>query len=217
MKTPDIDSIDFVPVSILDAGKTESPASHTARIESLGSQYAVSQEQVVLKQEEVTRIETLKDSFNTQSYSPDIPTAKTQPKNVEQVNKSDEAYSELVKQYPDIEGATLGQARQAIENSNNKYEFKDVETFSLPLLAGGLGVIAANASAVPAFVAALAAGPTGVVTTTGLAVAGVFGVVPIVVATGFLAYGGYKLFKNMQGKLRINRDQKKLETAWSVV
>jgi hypothetical protein len=214
MKTNTLDnSIDFKPTSVEEAGQTRSPAEHAAHIQSLDSKYATPQGETVSKFEESARIEELTSTLNTKPHQTE--TKKEQiaqtPSNI---SDSDKAYSELLKEYPDIANANLGKARKIISNSNNQYQFKDVERMTLPLLAVGMGFIASQATLIPSFIAALAAGPTGVVTGVGLAVAGTFGVMPIIAGTGLLGYGGYKLFKGFRENRKLKKNMDKLETAW---
>lgn len=220
MKTPESNSIDFESVSVEEAVKVGSPAEHIARIAELDTKYTVSEENIAPKPEEVAKLAVLQESFQTQPVTPEAvtkvetPSQEPSAKQEGSKNDSEKAYQELLAQYPSIANSTLEQARMSIDEANPLKQFQDVEKFTLPLLVGGMGFIAANASAIPAFIAALAAGPTGVVTATGLAVAGTFGVVPIVAGTAYLVYSGYKLFKNIRANSKRKAAEKKLDVAW---
>ena len=182
-------------------------------MESLGNKYKISQEQTAPKPENVAKIKALTQDLEVKPSTPEIKKELLAPPE-EKIKESDKAYNELIKECPDIAGANLGKAREIIGSSNNKYQFQDVEKVILPALAVGMGIVASQAALIPSFIATLAAGPTGVVTTTGLLFAGTFGVMPIVAGAGFLAYGGYKLFKKIQENRKFKKDTKKLETAW---
>ena len=216
MKTPD-NSIDFVPVTIEDVAKVESPAIAVNRTpeenQVLDAKFAAAPAPVA-KPEDVVRAQEIATKLANpveMPATPEIKKAEQQPGE----NESDKAYDELIKRYSEIKGANLGQARRVIESANPIEKFEESEKLVTPFLGLGLAFVAANASAVPAFIGALAAGSTGVVTGAGIAVAGIFGVLPIVLGAGWVAYVGHKLFKNLQSKRRIARDEEKLEKAFA--
>jgi len=128
-------------------------------------------------------------------------------------NSKEIARAELFKKYPQIEGATFGQAEGIIEDANNKYELSGMDKFLIPSLSIGLGLIAMESSTIPAFLTALAEGPTGVVTGTGIGVASFAGAV-IVTGAGFLIYEGYKFIKRVQEKRRFAKDTETLDKVW---
>ncbi len=207
-------NIDFEQVSIEEAGKTKSPADQLAHRESLDNQYKVSDKKILSKPDDLAKINELTEVLNLESSDLELK-KELSPKVPEHLSETDKAYNKIIKEYPQIAGADLGKAREIIANSNNKHEFQNGDKVFLPVTAFGMTVIVSQASFIPAYVAALAVGPTGVVTGTGLMVAGIFGVVPVVAGVAYLSYGGYKLFKIIQESRKLKRDQETLEKAWS--
>ncbi len=170
--------------------------------------YHVAGEQVTHSPEVVAQIASLRESLKAQSLSEAVPATA-----VQEVTESDELFKELVAEYPEIARMKFGQARSFIESTNLENEFGDVEKVTLPLVSIPMGAVALNASAIPTLLGAIAAGPTGVITGAGIAAAGLMGAT-VLAGAGYLAYGGYKLFKYTRGKMRVHEAQMKLKKVY---
>lgn len=211
-KTPD-NGIDFEVVPIKVAAQVKSPAE-------LDDKFKASPEEKNTSKpvEDIATIKKLTESLEAKPVVSDAkPQAKVEkPQEASPSSERDLAFNELLKDYPSMSNKefTRGQAEDMIDNSNDKNHFSGMEKFALPATAVGMGVVAANAAAIPAFVSSLALGSTGAMTGAGIAAATAFGVIPIVAGAGIVAYGGYKLYKNIRGRLKIRSDRKKLEAAW---
>lgn len=212
MKTPE-SGIDTSFVDLANGTLGQEPKTAEELLE-LGKKYAVAQAPNTA-QEVAPQARVLVESLKT-NPTEKISTAPgvSLEKNKGNQDKAKEiARAKLFKEYPQIEGATLGQARGIIEDANNKHEFNGLDGFSVIGLSVGMGLIAMEGSTIPAFLTALAEGPTGVVTGTGIGVAGFAGVV-IVAGAGFLIYEGYKLIKRVQEKRRFTKDTETLDKVW---
>ncbi len=210
-------SIDFEPVSVEEAAQVESPA---ILLQNLDAKFETPIPELP-KSEDTMRVEKLTETLSKPPEQIATPVAMNTPEKKEVVspitpNESDVAHNELLQKYPNIQGKNYGEAETIIKSTSTSSSFGAMEAVTLPVIVAGMGYILVNASLVPGFISTLATGSTGVVTGTGILAASTFGVLPIVAGASYLAYSGYKLYKNIKEGRRLKGDQETLKKVYGV-
>jgi hypothetical protein len=148
-----------------------------------------------------------------EKINPKVVSATDEVNRAKTESPSQKDYDNLALCYPDIKGKTYGEAEARIKSANEYLQFGQMDPIVIPAMALGIGGIVSQASLVPSFITALALGPTGVVTTAGVGIAaGV--VLPVLAAAGYLAYSGYKMFKNWRTGKKVKKDLEVLDKAY---